>query len=355
MNKPYIIKKLPLPFSLETSAIMKQSIRASRALAELKGVARSIPNEGILVNTLIITEAKESSAVENIVTTHDELFKAQALGRNIENINTKEVLNYASALKAGFALVQRMGFLRHSDIKAIQRELEGNNAGYRTQKGTTLKNGKGEVVYTPPQSSEEILEAMDNLLNYINDPELDDLDPLIKMAIIHFQFESIHPFYDGNGRTGRILNILYLHLSNLLDYPILYLSRYIIQNKAAYYHLLQAVRDENAWEEWILYMLKGVEETALATINMINSIRQLMQQYKNTVRQKAPSIYSKDLLENLFKHPYTRIEFLENDIHKTRQTAARYLETLVEIGLLEKVRHGKHNYYINIELFRLFA
>ncbi|MFK7798032.1 MAG: Fic family protein [Aureispira sp.] len=355
MKPPYKIERLPLSFDLETKAILKQAIKANKALAELKGVARTIPNESILVNTLILTEAKESSAIENIVTTHDELFKADVLQEKVMNLNTKEVMNYANALRQGFQLVRDNDLLINRYILAIQEELEGNVAGFRTQIGTTLKDGDGNVVYTPPQDAQEIERLMENLEQYINEDDLDDLDWLVKMAVIHFQFESIHPFYDGNGRTGRIINILYLCLKGLLDTPILYLSRFIIQNKAEYYSLLQAVRDHNKWEEWILYILKGVEQTALESIQIIKSIYNLMLKFKKEIRAKLPKIYSKDLLENLFKHPYTKIEFLQQDINKTRQTTASYLDELVSIGLMEKIKHGKSNYYINQELFALFA
>jgi len=301
------------------------------------------------------TEAKESSAIENIVTTHDELFKADVLEEKVKNLNTKEVMNYASALRQGFNLVRSNDLLINRYILSIQKELEGNAAGFRTQAGTTLKDGEGNVIYTPPQDIQEIERLMENLEQYINDDSLDDLDHLVKMAIIHFQFESIHPFYDGNGRTGRIINILYLCLKGLLDNPILYLSRFIIQNKSKYYELLQDVRDNDNWEEWILYILKGVEETALESIQIIKSISALMLKFKQEIRTKLPKIYSKDLLENLFKHPYTKIEFLQQDIDKTRLTATSYLKSLVEIGLLEKVKYGKSNFYINKELFALFT
>ncbi|MFK7796759.1 MAG: Fic family protein, partial [Aureispira sp.] len=287
--------------------------------------------------------------------THDELFKADVLQEKVMNLNAKEVMNYANALRQGFHLVRDNGLLINRYILAIQEELEGNAAGFRTQMGTTLKDGDGKVIYTPPQDAQELEQLMENLEQYINDDSLDEVDLLVKMAIIHFQFESIHPFYDGNGRTGRIINILYLCLKGLLDTPILYLSRFIIQNKAKYYELLQAVRDHDNWEEWILYILKGVEQTALESIQIIQSIHALMLKFKQEIRTKLPKIYSKDLLENLFKHPYTKIEFLQQDIQKSRLTVTSYLKALVEIGLLEKIKYGKSNYYINRELFALFT
>ena len=218
-----------------------------------------------------------------------------------------------------------------------------------------MKNQAGEIVYTPPQDAKVILDLMANLEQYINNDDIDDSDYLVKMAIIHFQFESIHPFYDGNGRTGRIINILYLFYKGLLDYPILYLSRYIIKNKKSYYELLQGVRDKGIWEDWILFILEGVITTSKETIETINAIRLLMNEFKLTIKDKLPIIYSKDLLENLFKHPYTKIEFLQKDIGKSIQTTSIYLEKLVEIGLLEKMKFKNSNYYINIKLFNLFT
>lgn len=220
--------------------------------------------------------------------------------------------------------------------------------------GTTLKNDRtGEVVYTPPQHLDEITDKMSNLVQFINDDNLSGLDPLVKMTIIHHQFESIPPFYDGNGRTGRILNFLYLVAKDLLELPILYLSRYIIRTKTEYYRLLQFVRDTGDWEAWIVYLLKGVEETAQQTIALITAIWQLMQEYKVTIRSDYPKIYSQDLLNNLFRHPYTKIEFVMEDLKVSRPTASSYLKTLVEAGLLTKHKLGRSNYHINDRLVGL--
>lgn len=222
--------------------------------------------------------------------------------------------------------------------------------------GTKLLNDQtGQVIYTPPQDANEIIDLMNNLENFINDDEMSDLDPLIKMAIIHHQFESIHPFYDRNGRTGRIINILYLIQKNLLNLPVLYLSKYIIQHKSDYYRLLQTVRENNDWETWVIYMLSGVEQTANESVVLINNIKNLMQSTKNNLREKLPKIYSQDLLNNLFKFPYTKIEYLEKDLGISRSTAIRYLETLVQAGVLEKQRIGRDNFYINQPLFGLLS
>ena len=356
----YQIPKLPLPYDFETKAILKQVNLANRKLAELKGVALTIPNEQILISTLTLQEAKDSSAVENIVTTQDDLYKADLnLTEAAINASAKEVLNYRQAMQRGFELARKTKLLTLNDIKKIQQELESNNAGFRSAPGTTLQNQNKEIVYTPPQSNLEIEKAMQNLEQYINDPQMHDVDPLVKMAIIHHQFESIHPFYDGNGRTGRIINILYLVINGLLDLPILYLSRYITHNKGDYYRLIQAVRDNEAdnsheWEQWIMFILKGVEETAEETIRLVKGISQLMADYKTKLRPLFGRLYKHELLNNLFFHPYTKIEFIQKDMMVQRKTAAKYLDIIVENGLLDKVKIGHTNYYINIQLMELF-
>lgn len=352
----YIIPILPLVIELETKAVLKQLNAANRKLAELKGVALTIPNENILINTLSLQEAKDSSAVENIVTTNDELFRGELdIERKAYMVSaaTKEVLNYAHALKSGFILVRESRLLTNSHIKHIQELLEENKAGFRSAPGTTLKNQFNEIIYTPPQDRNQIEEYMKNLEAYINDDTLSDVDPLIKMAVIHHQFESIHPFYDGNGRTGRIINILYLVIKGMLDLPILYLSRYFIRNKAEYYTLLQRVRDNNLWEEWILYVLKGIEQTATQTIELVKGISLLMIQYKQDMRPLLGKAYNHELLNNLFNHPYTKIEFVVRDLNVTRITATGYLNKLVKAKLLTKVRLGKYNYYLNMPLIDL--
>ena len=348
----YNLKPLPLSKDIETAAVLKQLTKASRALAELKGIVKTIPNENILITTLSLQEAKDSSEVENIVTTNDELFRAE-IDVDRESRAVKEVQNYKRGLLIGFDEVKEHGLLTNKTIKAIQVELEKNNAGFRKLPGTALKNNLGEVVYEPPQNPQEIEELMSNLEGYIN-MDLDNYDPLIKMAIIHCQFESVHPFYDGNGRTGRIINILYLVKEGLLDIPVLYLSRYIIQNKLAYYQRLQAVNDDDDWGNWILYLLKGVEQTAYDTIRLVNEIRNMMNFFKDKMKSET-TFYRKELLETLFKHPYTKISFIEEVLSVHRNTASSYLNKLVTIDLLNRVKMGKSNYYINQSLFDLFA
>lgn len=353
---PYSVKLLPIEgeSDLETVTVLRQCNAASRALAELKGVAQSIPNETILISTLTLQEAKDSSEIENIVTTHDELYKAGLFGNYINSPTAKEVRDYSLALRTGFTKVRAQQIIRLGDILEIQEELEKNKAGLRRLPGTDLVNDKtGEVVYTPPQDASQVEHLVDNLINYINNDDLSSLDPLTKMAIVHFQFESIHPFYDGNGRTGRIINILYLVAKGLLDLPILYLSRYIITNKQQYYETLQGVRDRGDWEAWLLFMLKGVELTSRETIALIAKIKDLMMNYKHRMRSELPKIYSQDLLNNLFKHPYTKIEFVVEDLQVTRVTATKYLDQLVTKNFLVKRKFGVNNYYINTPLFDL--
>ncbi len=349
------LKELPTKMNLETPLILKQAIKASRALAELKGISKTIPNQSILISTLPLLEAKDSSEIENIITTHDEIYKQELFRDNIASPAAKEVSNYNEALQQGYAKVKQKGLLTNNQILEIQSTLESNKSGFRKLPGTELKNQTtGETIYTPPQDSQEIINLMNNLEKVINDTNFWNIDPLIKMAVIHYQFESIHPFYDGNGRTGRIINILYLVKEGLLDLPILYLSRYIIENKGDYYSLLQKVRDKEAWEEWLLYLLIGVEETALFTSQIVAAIRHLMQEYKKRIRNDLPSIYSQDLLNNLFRYPYTKIEYIADELNKSRQTATKYLEKLVQHGLLNKRQIWRQNYYINKPLLEIF-
>lgn len=333
----------------DSPAILKRLASASRQLAELKGIAAAIPNQGILINTLGLQEAKDSSAIENIVTTHDELFKGDVLPEIFANSAAKEVLRYRRALHVGFEQVRESGLITTNHILVIQSELEKNNAGFRKLPGTALKDGDGRTVYMPPQNPDEIVTLMRALERFINESDLFAVDPLIKMALIHHQFESIHPFYDGNGRTGRILNVLYLVKERLLDIPVLYLSSYIVRTKADYYRLLQAVRDDDAWEEWVLYLLEAVEQTAVQTIATIQAIKAALFDYKHRIRE-GYKFYSQDLINNLFTHPYTKIEFVQRDLQVSRLTATRYLAALVDGGFLRKQKIGRANYYINVAL-----
>ena len=345
---------LPELGDIETKPVLKKLALAHKALAELKGVAASMPNQSILVSTLSLQEAKDSSEIENIITTHDDIYRSDNASQHFITLAAKEVHNYAAALRAGFERVKQTQLLTCNDILEIQAGIENNRAGLRKLPGTALKNDQtGEVIYTPPQHPDDIIELMRNLERFMNEPYLCDWDPITKMAVIHHQFESIHPFYDGNGRTGRVINILYLVQQGLLDTPVLYLSRYINQHKSDYYRLLQSVRDTGDWQEWLLFMLEGVEQTAIQTTALVINIKALMQTYKQRLRTELPKIYSQDLINNLFRHPYTKIEFVADELQVTRKTAAKYLEALVGLRLLSKYKLGKDSYYLNDSLYAM--
>jgi Fic family protein len=352
------LKSLPesIPTQLESVALLRQATLAHRFLAELKGAVGTIPNETILIDTLGLQEAKDSSAIENIITTQDDLFQSDFLSSSFQSAAAKEVYNYAHALRLGWQRVREQKILRLADVLDIQSVLVENDAGMRKTPGTKLKNEQtGQVIYEPPQDPVQIQKLMANFLDYFNEDATKGLDPLVRMAILHYQFESIHPLYDGNGRTGRILNLLYLVQHGLLDLPVLYLSRYIVRNKTDYYRGLQAVRTQEDWTGWTLYLLRGIEETSHETLAKVEKIRLLMQSVKQRIRTDLKYLYSQDLLNNLFRHPYTKIELMERDLGKTRQTATKYLEALVTAGFLTKIRRGRTNYYLNNPLVEILA
>ncbi|SNB64140.1 Fic family protein [Arboricoccus pini] len=356
LKSSYAIPALPPPGNLETVPVFKALAKANRALAELKGRAATITNQGILIDTLALQEAKASSEIENIVTTQDELFQADLQLEGPDSPAAKEVALYRDALKLGYdRLLTSGGLITNRTLIEIFRLLKRRDDGFRVTPGTALKNDTtGEVIYVPPQDAREIEAAMSALEQFINEDERSPLDPLIKMTLIHHQFESIHPFPDGNGRIGRILNVLYLTRAGLLETPILYLSRHITRTKADYYRLIQAVRTQGAWEEWILYMLEAVADTAQTTLALVEGIRNQMASGKKRLRDELPNLYSQDLLNNLFRHPYTRIDFVVKDLKVSRQTAAKYLDMLAEKGFVAKHRSGRSNYYVNADLVRLF-
>lgn len=339
---------LPPPVELETKAVLKQAIAANRVLANLRGLAAQIPNQGVLINSIVLQEARLSSEIENIVTTNDELYRADADADGKTDPHTKEVLRYRQALNYGFRELNTRPLTTNLfiDIVRIIKEVD---FGVRRVPGTALKNAQGEVVYTPPVGEAVIRDKLSNLEQFIH--AQDDLDPLVKMAVMHYQFEAIHPFEDGNGRTGRILNLLYLVEQGLLDIPVLFLSRYIIANKAGYYDGLRGVTEQQAWEPWILFMLQAVESTAQQTFDQVTRIRALMEQVREQVHQQAPGIYSKDLIEVIFRHPYTKIQFLVDAGIAKRQTASTYLQTLAGLGVLRASKQGREMYYINDALF----
>ena len=345
------MEMLPLMCDIETKRILKQLSRTSRALAELKGIAKTMPNQNILINAIMINEAKTSSGIENIVTTHDEIYKAMIRPANTSPA-AKEVVDYRAAIWQGYELVKEKGYITTNTVTCIQEKVEHNQAGIRNTSGTVIKNTiTGEIIYTPPQHKDEILAYMKNLEEYIND-DSDMVDPLIKLAIIHYQFESIHPFYDGNGRTGRIINILYLVLKGLIDAPILYLSKYIIRNKAEYYKLFQETRNTNNYEDWIIYMLIGIEEMAEETTCIVNRIREEISKMKYELREKT-KIYSKELLESLFYEFYTKIPYIQEQLNVSDKTAQKYLDSLVDLGFLTSEKIGRERIYRNERLFRI--
>jgi len=352
-EKPYNeLPILPPKVEMETKLVMRKLAKARAALAEMKGFGQTIPNPAMLINTLTLREAKDSSEIENIVTTQDELYIAFATQQKSVNPEIKEVLNYREALWYGYQLIKKKGFLTIVDITELQIKILDNNAGIRAQTGTQLKNAiTGEVVYTPPEG-EHIKRLLKNLEEYMNVDE-DEIDPLIKMALIHYQFESIHPYYDGNGRTGRIINVLYLVMKGLLEIPILYLSSYIIREKKDYYRLLSEIRYKNNWEEWIIYILSGVEETARETTVLIKEIKQLLDKTLERVRLELPSIYSKDLVELIFEQPYCKVSsIVERGLYE-RRTAMKYLRELEKIGILKSIKNGKQHLFLNIKLYEL--
>lgn len=351
----YVVPKLPLELDVETPAVLKALTKAHRHLAELKGRAAAMPNQGILIETLTIQEAAASSEIENIVTTQDELFQINPAKGMYPSADAKEVALYSAALRMGFESLVASGGISNNSIISMFQTLKASQGGFRKAPGTTLKNDKtGEIIYVPPQSAADIVGMMNDLENFINRSG-DEVDPLVSMAVIHHQFESIHPFPDGNGRIGRILNVLYLVRAGLLNIPILYVSRYITRNKSAYYDLLQETRDTGRWEPWLLYMIDAVSVTSAETTQLVDAIIQLMADYKIQIKSISKRIYSHELVNNLFKHPYTRIEYVVDEVGVNRQTAGKHLDLLAQAGLLVKHRVGLNNYYINTPLVQLLV
>ena len=345
---------LPPPGELETRAVLKKAIAANKALAELKGAGELIPDQSLLIQAIGLQEAKLSSEIENIVTTNDELYRAFADQGQRTNPHTKEVLRYKDALWHGFKMIKEENRpLTTRLFEELFQIIKETTAGVRRMPGTKLANPFGEVIYTPPEGEAIIRDKLANLERFIYDDS--DLDPLIKLAVMHYQFEAIHPFTDGNGRTGRIINILYLVEVGLLDIPVLYLSRYIIDHKSAYYAGLKQITRDHDWEPWIIYMLDAIAQTARITRERILGIRNLMREGIEQVKQQLPKIYSKDLLELLFRQPYCKIRFLEEAGIAQRKTASQYLRELERIGMLTPVKAGREVYYLNTALLKLLV
>lgn len=353
-DRPYnTLPELPPFVDLESKKILKQCITARAALAELKQATELIPNPTVLINTIPLLEAKDSSEIENIVTTTDQLFRyADDVGEHADAA-TKEALRYRTALYQGFQSLAERPLTTRTSID-ICTAIKGVTMDVRRTPGTQLVNHRsGDAIYTPPEGEALLRQKLANWERFIH--EQPELDPLIRMAVAHYQFEAIHPFTDGNGRTGRVMNILLLIQDGLLSLPVLYLSRYIIGNKADYYRLLQEVTSVQAWEEWVLYMLRAVEETARWTTQKIAALRTLQAHTTEHVRQTLPKIYSRELVETLFEQPYCRIGNLVGKGIGQRQAASRYLQDLVGAGVLRELVVGREKLFIHPKLMRLLT
>jgi Fic family protein len=343
---------LPPTAEVETAAVLKKAISASRALAELKGTAARMPNQAILIDSLVLQEARASSEIENILTTNDELYKAASDEAQPASAEAKEVLRYRQALNHGFRQIESRPLATGLFIE-IAQIIKQTEFGVRRTPGTRIANSRHETIYTPPEGEAVIRDKLSDLERFLHAD--DGMDVLVKMALAHYQFEAIHPFPDGNGRTGRILNILYLVERGLLNLPVLYLSRYIIDHKPAYYEGLRRVTEEGAWVDWVLYMLDAVEQTSLRTHRQITDMLALMESVRERVQRDAPGVYSKDLIEQIFRQPYCKIQFLERAGMGTRQTCSKYLRELERLGVLQGRKFGREIYFINVALFDLLA
>lgn len=347
---------LPPSVDLESKTILRKCVGAHRALASLKGAGNLIPNQAILINAIPLQEAQASSGIENVVTTGDKLYQASILPGAVTDPQTKEVLRYRTALRRGYDLLKdqqiSMPLLRNVCEVLLDHEVQ-----FRSTPGTTIeKKNTGEVVYTPPDGGEILRGKLDRLENFIRVRNESEIDPLVRLALIHYQFEAIHPFEDGNGRTGRILNILYLVEQGLLDIPVLYLSRFIIEHKNDYYRLLRAVTEEQEWEPWVMFMLSAVLDTSQGTYQRVLAIRKLLDETTATCRENLPhQIYSKELVELIFVQPYSKISFLVDAGIAQRQTAADYLLQLEKIGILESRKVGREKIFIHPALLKILS
>lgn len=351
------LQNLPPKADLETPEIFRLTIKANKLLAELKGYCQTLPNPILLLNTIVLQESKESSAIENIVTTQDELYKATLhITDRIKNPAAKEVIQYREAMYWGLEQITQTGLITTNVLVGIMQKLRDTDDNIRKNPGTKLANpSTKDIVYTPPEGESIIRAKLAALETFINDDSYSDLDSLIKMALIHYQFEAIHPFSDGNGRTGRILNVLYLVNKDLLGLPILYLSRYIIQNKPDYYRLLREVTENENWVDWIKFVIKGVGETAEMTLKKINTILQLKNNAQPIIKEALKSSYSKELVDLLYSFPYIKTSVLEDHDIAKRQTAAEYLKKIEKAGLLSSAKIGKEVYYINQGLMKVLS
>lgn len=356
-NNPYNdLPNLPPANFIESSEILRQLAKAARHLGELNGLCASLPDPQLLINTIVLQESKDSSAIENIVTTQDELYKA-ASEEGTASHAAKEVLSYRKALYVGLDKMQaQKGLLLTNTMVEIMQTIKQNKLGIRTAPGTALKNAiNGEVIYTPPCCEDVLRNKLAAFEQFINDHETSSLDPLIKMALIHYQIEAIHPFADGNGRTGRILNALYLVQQQLLSQPVLYLSSYIVKYKAEYYQLIRGVTEKNNWHDWVMYILTALIETAQLTTNKIRSMLLLKDEFEKKMKDVLGSSFSYELLQLMFTLPYLKIELLENKAISHRQTASVWLKKLTEANILKPQKIGRTTYYINYKLMEILS
>ena len=351
------LPNLPPEVDLETTAVLKATIKANKLLAELKGYCQTLPNPELLLNTIVLQESKESNAIENIVTTQDELYKATLmLGDVIKNQAAKEVLQYREAIYWGIDELKKSNLITTNIMVGIMQRLRDTTENIRKNTGTKLSNpSTKQIVYTPPEGELVLREKLAKLEIFINDHSFSDLDPLIKMALIHYQFEAIHPFSDGNGRTGRILNILYLIQQELIGLPVLYLSKYIIENKETYYRLLREVTEQENWMGWVTYVMNGVAETAENTLIKIKEILALQHVAELEIKTALGNSYNKELVELIFSYPYIKIKVLESKGIAKRQTAALYLKKMESLGWLKRLKIWKETYYINEKLIEVLS
>ena len=351
-DRPFnALPPLPPKADLETKAILKQCIRARAALAELKGAGELIPNPTVLINTLPLLEAQASSAIENIITTTDRLFQFREMD-DAADAPTKEALRYGRALLEGFQALNKRPLVTRT-AEEICSLIKGREMRVRKIPGTALARANGEIIYTPPVGEELLRELLGNWEKFLHTAT--EIDPLVRLAVAHYQFEAIHPFTDGNGRTGRVLNSLSFVSEGLLTLPILYLSRYIIQHKGDYYRLLREVTQTDEWEEWILFVLKGVEATARWTTTKIEAIRNLQKHTTDYVQKASPKIYSYELINLIFELPYCRIQNVTQRGVAVRQTASSYLKELVKLQVLEEKPVGREKLFIHPKLLRLLT
>lgn len=350
------LPNLPPADFTESPEILRHLAKAARHLGELNGLCASLPEPQLLINTIVLQESKDSSAIENIVTTQDELYKAASEEGTASN-TAKEVLSYREALYVGLEKMtaQKNLLLTNTMIEVVQT-IKQNDSGIRTAPGTALKNAiNGEIIYTPPCCEEVLREKLAALEQFINDPENSALDPLVKMAFIHYQFEAIHPFADGNGRTGRILNALYLVQQELLSQPVLYLSSYIVKYKTEYYQLLRGVTEQNNWHDWVMYILTAIIETAQLTTKKIRAMLLLKDKFEKEMKQTLGASFSYELLQLMFTLPYLKIELLEKKALAHRQTASTWLKKLADADILRAQKIGRTTYYVNYRLMELLA